>query len=222
MRAFLWPASPFCKIKLLFNIINGHLRSNVLSFKLKINFILLRNGAEKTRGFKPAGSILGGVAMNKLSRFFVLALSLIFIAGCSVVMATQQPSRMDFSVLSKGVDRSRVIAELGAPLTTDVKDGKRTDVFSVRQGYSTGAKVGRALFHGAADVFTLGLWEVVGTPVEAIASGTVVKVGVTYDKNDRVEEIITYSGKEKVDEAVVPVPAKAEGAKVNEAEKQAQ
>ena len=148
-------------------------------------------------------------------------------------MATQQPSRMDFSVLSKGVDRSRVVAELGAPLTTEVKDGKRTDVFSVRQGYSTGAKVGRALFHGAADFFTLGLWEVVGTPVEAIASGTIVKVGVNYDKNDKVEDIITYSGKEKVDEAIVPVPVKAdeakapvpekaEEAKMDEAEKQAQ
>lgn len=160
--------------------------------------------------------------MNKLERFCVLALSLIFIAGCSVVMATQQPSRMDFSVLSKGVDRSRVIAELGAPLTTEVKDGKRTDVFSVRQGYSTGSKVGRALFHGVADVFTLGLWEVVGTPVEAIASGTIVKVGVCYDKSDKVEEVITYSGKEKVDEAKVPVPEKVDEAKVDAAEKQAQ
>jgi hypothetical protein len=152
----------------------------------------------------------------------LLCLLLIFFTGCSVVMATQQPSRKDFSVLTKGVDRSRVVAELGTPLTTEVKDGKRTDVFAVRQGYSTGSKVGRALFHGVADVFTLGLWEVVGTPVEAIASGTDVKVGVCYDKNDRVEEIITYSGKEKVDEAKVPVAEKADEAKVDETEKQAQ
>ncbi len=157
-----------------------------------------------------------------MRRLSILCLLLVFVTGCSVVMATQQPSRMDFSVLSEGVDRSRVIAELGSPLTTEVKDGKRTDVFSVRQGYSTGAKVGRALFHGVADVFTLGLWEVVGTPVEAIASGTIVKVGVNYDKNDKVEDIITYSGKEKVDEAKVPVPEKVDEAKVNEAEKQAQ
>ena len=138
-----------------------------------------------------------------MRRLSILCLLLVLVTGCSVVMATQQPSRMDFSVLSKGVDRSRVIAELGTPLTTELKDGKRTDVFSVRQGYSTGAKVGRALFHGVADAFTLGLWEVVGTPVEAIASGTIVKVGVNYDKNDKVEDIITYSGKEKVDEAKV-------------------
>jgi hypothetical protein len=151
--------------------------------------------------------------MNKLGRFYVLALLSIFIAGCSVVMATQQPSRKDFAVLSKGVDRSRVVAELGSPLTTDVKDGKRKDVFYVKQGYSTGAKAGRAIFHGVADVFTLGLWEVVGTPVEAVASGTDVKVAVFYDSGDKVESIETYSGKDKVDEATVPVPEKTEEVK---------
>jgi hypothetical protein len=103
---------------------------------------------------------------------------------------------------------------LGSPLTTEVKDGKRKDVFYVRQGYSTGAKAGRAIFHGVADVFTLGLWEVVGTPVEAVASGTDVKVAVCYDSCDKVETIETYSGKEKVDEARVPVPEKTEEAKV--------
>lgn len=165
--------------------------------------------------------------MEKLKMFCVLALSLMFIVGCSVVMAAHQPTRKDFSVLSKGTDRSRVVAELGSPLTTEVKDGKRTDVFSVRQGYSTGARAGRAIFHGVADVCTLGLWEVVGTPVEAIASGTEVKVGVCYDKDDRVTEIITYTGKEKVDAALAPVAdkagkAKADEAKVEEGEKQAQ
>ena len=152
----------------------------------------------------------------------ILSLLLMFVTGCSVVMATQQPGRKDFSVLSKGVDRSRVVAELGAPLTTEVKDGKRTDVFSVTQGYSTGAKVVRSLFHGIADVFTLGLWEVVGTPFEAIASGTNVNVAVNYDTSDKVEEIITYSGTEKVDEAKVPVPEKTDETKVEEAEKQEQ
>ena len=154
--------------------------------------------------------------MNRLEKFCLLALSLLFIAGCSVVMAAKQPSRKDFSVLSKGVDRSRVVAELGAPLATEVKDGKRTDVFNVRQGYSTGAKTGRAIFHGVADVFTLGLWEVVGTPVETGASGTDVKVTVNYDSRDKVESILAYSGKEKIDEAIVPAPKKTEEAEAKQ------
>jgi hypothetical protein len=157
-----------------------------------------------------------------MKRLSTLCLLSMFVTGCSVVMATQQPGRKDLSVLTKGVDRSKVVAELGTPLTTEVKDGKRTDVFSVRQGYSTGAKAGRAVFHAVADVFTLGLWEVVGTPVEAIASGTDVKVGVCYDTKDRVDEIITYAGKEKVDAAMVPVLEKVDNDKVEEGKKQAQ
>ena len=35
------------------------------------------------------------------------------------------------------------------------------------QGYRKGVKVARAIGHGAADVMTLGLWEVVGRPTEA-------------------------------------------------------
>jgi outer membrane protein assembly factor BamE (lipoprotein component of BamABCDE complex) len=120
-------------------------------------------------------------------------------------MATQQPGRKELSVLTNGVDRSRVIAELGTPLVTDEKDGKKTDTFYVRQGYSTGAKAGRAVFHAVADVFTCGLWEVVGTPVEAVAHGTDVKVSVCYDKNGNVEKVTTYSGNEKLDEATIPV-----------------
>jgi hypothetical protein len=151
--------------------------------------------------------IFGGVAMMKRwGKFCVVALSLLFFLGCSVVMATQQPGRKDLSVLTKGVDRTRVIAELGSPLTTKVQEGKRQDVFSFRQGYSTGAKAGRAVFHAVADVFTLGLWEVVGTPVEVVAKGTDVKVAVLYDENDKVDRVETYGGKEKVDEAVVPRP----------------
>ncbi|MGO9175648.1 MAG: hypothetical protein ACLQED_05830 [Desulfobaccales bacterium] len=144
-----------------------------------------------------------------MKKVWILSFLLVLVTGCSVVMATQQPGRKDLSVLSKGVERSRVIAELGSPLITDVVDGKKQDVFAFKQGYSTGAKAGRAVFHGVADVFTLGLWEVVGTPVEAVFHGSEVKVRVLYDKDDKVDSILTYAGKGKVDEATVPAePAK--------------
>jgi hypothetical protein len=42
----------------------------------------------------------------------------------------------------------------------------------------------------------LGLWEVIGTPVEAIADGTEVKVQVEYDANEKVQNIIALSGGE--------------------------
>ena len=107
--------------------------------------------------------------------------------GCSAVMAAKQPEKKDLSVLDPGTPRSHVIAELGAPLWSGEKVGNRVDVFAFRQGYSKGVKAGRAFFHAAADVFTLGLWEVVGTPIESVATGRDVKAEVTYDEDDRVK-----------------------------------
>jgi len=144
-----------------------------------------------------------------MRKIWVVAL-LLLTSGCSVVMATRQPGRKDLSVLSKGVERPRVIAELGSPLSTETKkDGCKVDTFAFIQGYSTGAKAGRAVFHGVADFFTLGLWEVVGTPTEAIFSGSKVKTNVEYDKDDRVTNVAVFEGKEKVDEGVVPSASKA-------------
>ena len=120
--------------------------------------------------------------------------SLLATSGCSVVKATNQPDKKNLAVLSNGFPRSHVIAELGAPGWSEEKNGGRTDIFSFKQGYSKGAKVGRAFFYGAADLVTLGMWEVVGTPVETIASGTDVKVQVTYDHDDRVQGVEYLEG----------------------------
>jgi hypothetical protein len=83
-----------------------------------------------------------------------------------------------------------VLAEIGQPQASEMKDGKRVDVFSFVQGYSKGAKAGRAVFHGAADVFTLGLWEVVGTPTEFIFTGEKLAYEVTYNTSDKVEKVV--------------------------------
>lgn len=125
-----------------------------------------------------------------------LAITVIFslATGCSVFMAANQPQRKDVNVLDRGTFRNTVIAELGAPAYTEVKEGKKCDVFSFVQGYSKGAKVGRSVFHGAADVLTLGLWEVAGTPIEAMADGNEVKVEVFYDANDTVERVKVIKG----------------------------
>jgi hypothetical protein len=45
------------------------------------------------------------------------------------------------------------------------------------------------MFHGVADVFSLGLWEVVSTPGEMIFSGTDMKIEVRYDKDDKVKSV---------------------------------
>ena len=135
---------------------------------------------------------------NSRFLFCLISLALVFsTTGCAVFMAVKQPPKKDLAVLSVGSPRSLLLAELGQPVTTDTKDGKRVDVFSFRQGYSKVAKGGRALFHGAADVMTLGLWEVVGTPTEMVFDGTKMSFEVTYDANDRVEKIVDLSKQEQ-------------------------
>lgn len=133
----------------------------------------------------------------KTNRFFMaVGLIVSLTMGCSVFMAANQPKKRDIHVLDLGTPRNQVIAELGSPAHSKVEEGKTCDIFSFVQGYSTGAKVGRAAFHGAADVLTLGLWEVVGTPVEVVADGTEVKVEVFYDATECVEKVNVIRGED--------------------------
>jgi hypothetical protein len=111
-------------------------------------------------------------------------------SACSVAMAAKQPSKKDVGLLTPGVPRNLVLAELGQPVASDIKDGKRVEVHSFVQGYSKGARVSRTIAHGTADVLTLGLWEVAGTPAEAIFDGTRVAYEVTYDAGDRIERVV--------------------------------
>ena len=114
---------------------------------------------------------------------------MISVSGCSVFMATKQPEKKDISLLTEGVSRAVLISEFGAPVISEYKNDKRFEIFKFVQGYSTGAKAGRAFFHGAASVATLGLWELVGTPAEITFNGDEMAFQVSYDENDLVDEV---------------------------------
>jgi len=111
-------------------------------------------------------------------------------SGCAVVMAAKQPSKKEVGLLTPGVPRNLLLAELGQPVATETRAGKRVEVYSFVQGYSKGARVSRSIAHGAADVLTFGLWEAIGTPTEATFDGTRVAYEVTYDASDRVEQVV--------------------------------
>jgi hypothetical protein len=123
------------------------------------------------------------------------------LAGSSVYMAANQPDKKDMGVLKAGTPRSAVLAEFGTPVETTTRGGAKVDLFTFTQGYSGLEKGGRAVLHGAADVFTLGLWEVVGTPIEGYANGTKVSVEITYDREDRVVKVVPIRGQEAVAQA---------------------
>lgn len=111
--------------------------------------------------------------------------------GCSVYMASNQPTAKNLDLLKEGTPRTLLIAEYGVPLETKTVSGSsKCEVFKFTQGYSSGAKATRAVFHGIADVFTLGLWEVIGTPTESVFTGDYMVYEVCYDEKERAKSVV--------------------------------
>lgn len=133
----------------------------------------------------------------------VLMLGLLSQMGCSVVMAAKQPPKRNLGILKPGTSRGLVLAELGQPMATETRDSHKVDVFAFTQGYSKPAKAGRTVFHGVADVLTLGLWEVVGTPTEAVFDGQRMSLEVTYDEHEKVIKVIDLQRQEAARQATV-------------------
>lgn len=138
--------------------------------------------------------ILLAINVAALKRKLLIAIpklvGVMAISGCSVFMAAKQPEKKDIDLLQEGVTRTQLISEFGAPVISEYKNGKRFEIFKFVQGYSTGAKAGRAFLHGAANVATLGLWELVGTPTEITFSGDDMAFQVQYDESDVIEEVV--------------------------------
>ena len=114
--------------------------------------------------------------------------------GCAVMMASKAPDRRNLSVLSPGVSRSQVVAELGPPLQSRQDQDGPKDVFAFKQGYGKTTKFGRAVFHGAADFSTLFLWELAGMPLEMAFDGEDVKAEVAYDETEHVRRVEFFQG----------------------------
>lgn len=120
---------------------------------------------------------------------FLLFSCCINLSGCAVMMAANQPAKVDEGILAVGMPRDSVLAELGAPVSTETKDGKRIDIINFTQGTNMGWKIGRAVFHGAADFFTLFLWELIAMPIEMVWGKKEKSVRVIYDSKDQIETV---------------------------------
>jgi len=109
--------------------------------------------------------------------------------SCAVMMAANQPSKVDEGILAVGMPRDAVLAELGAPITTETRDGKRTDIINFTQGTNIGWKLGRSIFHAVADFFTLFLWELIAMPIEMVWGKKDKSVRIIYDSSDKIETV---------------------------------
>lgn len=104
--------------------------------------------------------------MKKIVVFLFVLLSLSTLQGCSAVMAASGKRESDVAALQKGDNKSMVVAKIGhQPLRVAKQGNKEIEIYEIEKGNEP--SVGRAIAHGTLDLFTLGLWEVVGTPLEA-------------------------------------------------------
>lgn len=111
------------------------------------------------------------------------------LSACSVGMALSGEENPDLGAVRIGAQRGEIELHLGAPVqTVSLADGRRADVYEYQIGNEPSA--GRAIGHGMMDLLTLGLWEVVGTPIEGV-QGETYHATITYDQDDKVVEIKT-------------------------------
>jgi hypothetical protein len=111
------------------------------------------------------------------------------LAGCSVGMALSGSEKPDLGAIKVGSSRGEVELHLGNPKSSlGLEDGQYADTYEYEIGNEPSA--GRAIGHGAMDILTFGLWEVVGTPIEGV-QGDRYRATITYDRDDKVVDIKT-------------------------------
>lgn len=141
--------------------------------------------------------------MKKMILLLGVVLLLFSGYGCSVVMAVKQPEEKNLDVLSPGNHQDVVRAELGTPTSTGLigigGEKLEYDVFGFSEGNSRGWGVGRALLYGVLDFFTIGLWEIVGTPIEGgISGGEKRNIRVVYNKEKAVMRVDDLTPQPKI------------------------
>ncbi len=105
------------------------------------------------------------------------------LAACSVYMEATRPTPVDLNDYQEGMTRDAVLERLGAPDSTALEsDGMSCDFYKLyTRGYGAGGKIPIAVAEGAADVFTLGLAEIVLTPTEGVTKNEKHPITICYN-----------------------------------------
>ena len=131
--------------------------------------------------------------MRRFAALIIVGCLVVFLQACSAVQATNGPKTKDLSVLDTGTNRYSVLAELGQPVASETDNhGNKVDVFSFVQGQHGAVKAGKGILYGALAVGTLGISEIVTSPLEGAAgNGAEMQIQVSYDKDERVAGVNT-------------------------------
>jgi hypothetical protein len=104
-------------------------------------------------------------------------------------MAVSGEPAPDLAACRVGAERGDIERALGAPTRVEsTSEGGVACTYRYEVGDEPSP--GRAIAHAGLDVLTLGLWEIVGTPVEAV-QGDEFEMQVVYDADGKAETITT-------------------------------
>ena len=138
---------------------------------------------------------------NNACRFISLMLTSTLLGACSVAKVVTQPGPADLNGIGIGTSRTDMISRLGPPRAIDTdKNGNKMDMFEVQSGAHQASKA-RVIPYLAADVFTLGLAEVILWPLELTAFEAATCHGMaTYNAQQKV---IAWEAKPKAGQSSV-------------------
>jgi hypothetical protein len=129
-----------------------------------------------------------------MQKYIALASALCLLA-CSPVMEANRPDPVDMSQFAIGEERMNVLQAVGSPLGTTKDKGNSCDIYKLyTDGPSGGGKGAIAAGEVVADVFTLGLTEIIFTPVEAGTKSDKHSVIFCYSKDDKIVSINQSEG----------------------------
>lgn len=131
---------------------------------------------------------------NRCVRLCAVPLLALLLAGCSVAMSSNRSTyKGDASAFSVGAERTLIEATFGPPeRSTPMADGRTQVTYRLDpKAHTEGARSAAIYGHLVMDVLTLGLWEVVGTPLEIAARDQLVSYVLVYGPDQKVQSVST-------------------------------
>ncbi len=122
-----------------------------------------------------------------MKKIILCLMILIVSSSCSVIMAANKEG-VGITEIQNCRTRAQVICT-GAALVDSrhLPNGEWMEIFQVQKERGSAA---RAFMHGVLDVSTFGLWEVVGTPIEACTNKKdYFFIRVTYDQQENIQRM---------------------------------
>lgn len=128
----------------------------------------------------------------KLKTAVSVSVAIALLSGCSVAMSAKRSTYQgDPSIIQTGADRMQIENTFGSPdMTASLNDGESKVIYKIDpNAHKEGTRNAAVAGHVVADVLTLGLWEIVGTPLELAAQDEFTTYIIVYDENNKIKSV---------------------------------